>query len=132
MWEFKNPVRGDQIRVNRGLYYHHGIYASEDKVYHFAAPSGSEISPENARVICTSLNDFLKGGNVEVRDYTEEELARKRKPDEIVAYAESHLGEAGYDLVNNNCEHFSNRCAFGVSDSTQVKEVLSMIAGLFR
>ena len=37
MWEVKKPVYGDQIRVNRGLYAHHGIYASDDCVIHFAA-----------------------------------------------------------------------------------------------
>ncbi len=132
MWEMKNPTYGDQIRVNRGLYYHHGIYASNDSVYQFAAPAGMEISPENARVICTTLGEFLKGGNVEVRVYTEEELKKKRTPEEIIAYAKEHLGEGGYDLVTNNCEHFSNRCAFGVSNSTQVEEIFNMFERFFR
>lgn len=132
MWELKNPNCGDQIRVNRGLYYHHGIYASEERVYHFASLSDTETSAESARVICTTLKEFLKGGNVEVRSYTAEELARKRTAEDIIAYAEAHLGEGGYNLLSNNCEHFSNRCAFGVSDSRQVEEILSMFAGLFR
>lgn len=132
MWEMKNPVYGDQIRVNRGLYYHHGIYASNDEVYQFAAPYGSEVSSENAKVICTTLNEFLKGGNVEVRVYTPDELKQKRNPKEIIAYAKKHLGEGGYDLVSNNCEHFSNRCAFGVSNSSQVDDVFKKIAGLFK
>ena len=132
MWELKNPVYGDQIRVCRGLYYHHGIYASNDSVYQFAAPIGSEISPENARVICTTLGEFLKGGNIEVRVYTEEELKQKRTPEEIIQYAKEHLGEGGYDLVSNNCEHFSNRCAFGVSNSSQVDEIFSKFMEMFK
>ena len=87
MWEFKNPSYGDQIRVNRGLYSHHGIYASDNEVYHFAAVEGSETNPENAKVICTSLDKFLKGGNVEVRVYSDEELLKKKTPDEIIDYS---------------------------------------------
>lgn len=132
MWEFKNPQYGDQIRVNRGLYYHHGVYANENEVYHFAAPSGSEVNPENARVICTTLAEFLKGDNVEVRCYTQEELEKRKSPDEIIAYAKSHLGEGGYDLIRNNCEHFSNRCAFGQSSSGQVERILSIFSEVFR
>ena len=69
MWINKKPVFGDQIRVNRGYYYHHGVYQDDSCVYQFAAPSGSEITPENALIISTTLDDFLKGGNVEVREY---------------------------------------------------------------
>ena len=35
----------------------------------------------------------------------------------------------GYNIVSNNCEHFSNRCAFGTSDSEQVKSVLNFLFG---
>ncbi len=132
MWELKNPKYGDQIRVNRGLYYHHGIYASNESVYQFAAPSGMETSAENARVICTTLGEFLKGGNVEVRVYTEAEMEKRKSPEETIEYAKAHLGEGGYDLVSNNCEHFSNRCAFGVSTSSQVDQIFSIFSGLFK
>lgn len=131
MWELKNPQYSNQIRVNRGLYYHHGIYESDDRVYHFASEKDAEISAENARVIVTSLSDFLKGGLVEVRIYSDEELKNIKAPDEIIEYAKAHLGEAGYDLINNNCEHFSNRCAFGVSKSSQVDNILEMFARMF-
>ena len=29
MWVNKKPEYGNQIRVNRGLYYHHGVYESD-------------------------------------------------------------------------------------------------------
>lgn len=132
MWELKNPSFGDQIRVNRGLYYHHGIYESDERVYHFTALDGIETSAETARVVCTPLKEFLKGGNVEVRKYTAEELKRKKSAEDIIDYAKAHLGEGGYNLISNNCEHFSNRCAFGVSNSHQVENIINMFAGLFR
>ncbi len=128
MWKEQQPKYGDQIRVNRGFYYHHGIYASDDCVIHFAPP-GNEgtLDPAKARIIQTSLADFLKDGKLEVRTYNEEELKKKRTPQEIVNYALLHLGEGGYDLISNNCEHFSNLCAFGVKESSQVNKVLSFL-----
>ena len=129
MWTERKPVYGDQIRVFRGFYYHHGIYEDDNTVYHFASPVGSEISPETAVVHRTTLKNFLNGGTLEVRDYNGEELKKKRKPSEIIEYAKAHLGEKGYNIVSNNCEHFSNRCAFGSSDSEQVKDVLSFLFG---
>ena len=131
MWSFKKPEYGSQIRVNRGLYYHHGIYESDDCVYQFASPEGSEISPETAVVCTTTLKKFLNGGDLEVREYTEEELKELKPKDEIIKYAKEHLGEMGYNLISNNCEHFSNRCAFGKSESEQVNDIFSLLGGLF-
>ena len=131
MWCFKKPEYGNQIRVNRGLYYHHGIYESDDCVYQFASPEGSEISPETAVVCTTTLKKFLNGGDLEVREYTEEELKELKPKDEIIKYAKEHLGEMGYNLISNNCEHFSNRCAFGKSESEQVNNIFSLLGGLF-
>lgn len=132
MWSNRRPNYSDQIRVNRGLYYHYGIYESDDVVYQFASPKGAEISSETATVNTTTLADFLKGGVLEVRDYTEEELQMKKSPNEIIEYAKDHLGEMGYDLINNNCEHFANRATFGKSESSQVNNIFSLLGGLFR
>lgn len=130
MWEKIEPKYGDQIRVNRGFYSHHGIYASKKCVIHFAPPGKTDtIDPSAARIIKTSLEDFLNGGVVEVRTYTEEELQIKKQPKEIVKCALSHLGEAGYNIVTNNCEHFSNLCAFGTKQSNQVDAVFSLLFG---
>jgi len=132
MWSNRKPEFGDQIRVNRGLYYHYGIYSSDQSVFQFAAPEGVEINFENAIVHETSLLEFLKGGTLEVRDYTTEELKKKRSPSEIIEYAKACVGEKGYDLVSNNCEHFANRCTFGESSSSQIDDVFKIIGGLFK
>ena len=130
MWEIKKPSYGDQIRVNRGMYTHHGIFISEDSVIHFAPPGNTDVlDPSKARVINTPLNEFLKGGVLEVRVYTDEELKRKRSPKAIVAEALAHLGEGGYNIISNNCEHFSNLCAFGKKESNQVEAVFSLLFG---
>ena len=130
MWEPKEPKYGDHIRVNRGFYSHHGIYASKNSVFHFAPPGQTDVlDPSAARIIETSLDEFLKGGKLEVRTYTPEELTRKKKPNEIIECAHSHLGEGGYDLISNNCEHFANLCVFGSKESNQVNAVLSFLFG---
>ena len=43
MWKLKNPNYGDHIRVDRGMYFHHGIYESDDVVVCIIAVSG-EVS----------------------------------------------------------------------------------------
>ena len=132
MWSYKNPSYGDQIRVNRGLYYHHGIYESDDCVYQFAAEHGKEVSAENAVVCTVTLDEFLKGGLVEVREYTDDEKKKLREKKDIIQYAKDHIGERGYDLISNNCEHFSNRCAFGESTSSQVDTIFETILGMIK
>ena len=128
MWQKIKPSYGDQIRVNRGLYFHHGIYVSDDEVIQYASPKGSEISAPNALILSTTLDEFLKGGEVEVRVYSDEEKKKVRSKDDIVKFAKSKLGTGlgEYDLINNNCEHFSNYCAFGEKFSNQVNDILSM------
>ena len=55
---------GDVIRVNRGIYYHYGIYADDRTVYQYAARSGKEIG-DNATVHITTLDSFARGGTVQ-------------------------------------------------------------------
>ena len=131
MWETKKPEYGSQIRVNRGFYYHHGIYEDDMHVYQFASTRGSEVSPDTALIIVTPLDEFLKGGILEVREYTDDELKKKKSPKEIVEYAKSKVGTGlgTYNIVSNNCEHFSNMCAFGKASSNQVEDVIRMLFG---
>lgn len=132
-WESKKPSFGDHIRVNRGLYSHHGIYASDDCVIHFASlVPGHETDPEMASICISSLEQFSKGDVVEVACYNEEENKQKRAPQDIVNYAFTKLGEKGYNLISNNCEHFANECVFGKKISQQVSDVSSFISSLFR
>ena len=90
------------------------------------------MNPETARVLYSSLDDFLKGGIIEVREYTNEEKNKKRNPKEIIDAAIKCIGEGGYNLISNNCEHFANKCVFGEAKSEQVdavKELFRRILG---
>ena len=131
MWVNEKPSFGNQIRVNRGIYYHHGIYEDDNHVYQYASPKGSEVAPDTALIICTTLDEFLKGGTVEVRKYNTDELRRKNSNEDIIKKAKSMLGTGlgEYNIVSNNCEHFSNYCAFNEKKSNQVEDILSMLFG---
>jgi hypothetical protein len=133
LWALGKPEYGDHIRVCRGAYFHHGIYQDDDCVYQFGIPGeGIETDPKNAVVCTISLKDFSKGSPIEVRVYTKEEKEIKRSPLEIIQYAKDHLGEKGYNLISNNCEHFANRCVFGKSESEQVDNILNTIRQIFQ
>ena len=47
--------------------------------------------------------------------------------DEAVERARSKLGQGGYNLALNNCEHFAVWCRTGVKDSSQVNNILNII-----
>lgn len=132
MWNSQTPNFGDHIRVNRGFYYHHGIFAANNCVIHFASEEDSSvIDPLKAKIIVTSLEKFLNGGAVEVRLYSTEEQNKKRSPSDIVNYALMRVGEGlnTYNLISNNCEHFANECVFDKKESKQVEDVFSMLFG---
>ncbi|HOJ68188.1 MAG TPA: lecithin retinol acyltransferase family protein [Candidatus Hydrogenedentes bacterium] len=117
---------GDHIRVPRlgGLYYHHGIDVGNGRVIHF---SGEPLHPGNAMVREVSLEDFLEGAQAEVVDHE-----NALPPDETVRLARSRIGETGYNLLFNNCEHFATWCKTGKPQSRQVykaaKTVLQVAA----
>ena len=124
IWAFKNPKRGDHIRVCRmnGLYYHHGIFVSEDEVIHFTGDDDDSVLDwSKAHVIKTDLRRFLRGGTIEVKEYTDAELDDLYPVEGIVSYARACLGDDGYNLIFNNCEHFANACTLGKYRSRQVE-----------
>jgi len=110
-------ARGDHIYVSRGAHAHHGIDLGDGTVIHRHAPNGTK---SDSLVRLTTLDTFAKGGAVEIRRY-----GIRPDPDAVVARARSMLGQPGYDLVFNNCEHFATWCVTGDSNSAQVETVVS-------
>lgn len=109
--------KGDILKVNRGLYYHFGVYAGNGRVIHFSAPKGDEINPLTANICEVSLDDFANGDSPEVDNSYEPAFG----PEEIVERArkmiDTQLGR--YDLLTNNCEHFANWCKTGYTKCQQ-------------
>lgn len=128
IWVQKIPQKGDHIRVQRmnGLYAHHGIYVSDEEIIHFTGKDDDSILDwSKPEVIQTDLAYFLKGGTLEVKEYTDEEFADLYSPEQIVTYARACLGDKGYNLIFNNCEHFANVCTLGRFRSHQVEKVFT-------
>ena len=126
-WVHKNPVRGDHIRVCRGVYYHHGIFVSCDEVIHFTGTDDDSLLDwSKAQVLKTDLQQFLRGGTVEVKLYTGAERAKLYPVEDIVEYARDALGDTGYNPVFENCEHFANECAIGEHRSKQVERAKNL------
>ena len=142
---------GDILRVNRGLYSHYGVYAEPGHVIHYTGATGPDDF--NGIVRETSLDEFLNGAKTfSVCNFPENPARLPAFParntlakilsiirtmklrdyhlysgDETVQRARSRLGEGGYNLALNNCEHFAVWCKTGVKDSSQVNKVLDVI-----
>lgn len=152
----RSPSNGDVLRVNRGLYSHYGVYVAEGRhVIHYTGATGP--NDFNGIVRETTLDEFLNGSpSFDVCSFPEhpssytmnagrnhrlfllwQALKNAKLKDyhlysgqETVERARSKLGQGGYNLAMNNCEHFAVWCKTGVKDSSQVNHILDVITYL--
>lgn len=109
--------RGDHIRAGYpGKIHHDGIYLGGGRVIHLVGTRGG--GKADACVQIGSLGAFAAGRPVTIRRYS-----GAHHPDDIIARATSRLGDGGYDLIFNNCQHFARWCATGDHESEQVRSV---------
>lgn len=147
---------GDHLFVRRakGLYSHHGIQVSDDKVIHYTSDHWL-----HERVIRkTEMANFSREGEVEVRDYTALHDAVEGhidlgtqalrqfnslldsvrglpefidgidlSADAVVHRAEGRLGESHFNINFHNCEHFASWCKTGISDSMQINRLWRLL-----
>lgn len=119
------PKPGEHIYyyLANGIYSHHGIYCGNilDKqniVIHF--DKGQQITS-------ISYEEFSKGREIHVRQYPK---GTCDNPGVVVYRAMNKLNKAGYNLFNNNCEHFVHWCKTGKKSSKQINNVAGPAAGL--
>lgn len=114
-WTPRECRAGDLIRVNLGAFYHYGIFVTETNIIQFGLPPIPQnlLPSEQIVVLSTDMDTFSCGKIVEAADYTKKEKKARFSDAEIVKRATARLGEGGYSLLHNNCEHFVNDCAFG-------------------
>ncbi|MER2149684.1 MAG: lecithin retinol acyltransferase family protein [Ruminococcus sp.] len=126
-WEPTACQAGDIVRVRLGSVYHYGIFVSEDEVIQFGLPptAGNRAKEDEVKVLATDIDVFACGCIVERACLDRSEQRRRIPPSETVARARARLGESGYNLIHNNCEHFVNECVFGESRCTQEEDVRS-------
>lgn len=116
VWIVKKPAPGEQVRVNRGKYFHYGICVAPDRLVHFATANGDgPDDPSSASVQETDLSGFAAGGFVECLRLSFGERRFAFSSGETVRRALGAVGEKGYNVMTNNCLHFANRCLYGQS-----------------
>jgi Lecithin retinol acyltransferase len=118
------PLGAHLITRRRG-YDHHGVYAGEGKVVHYA---GWSAMFKGGPVEETSLDRFGGGNGYRVQFHGETPFSAR----EIVARARSRIGESKYRLLTNNCEHFCHWCLYGESRSQQVERLRALPAAVAR
>jgi len=108
--------KGDHLVTNidvAGVFEHHGIYVGSGQVIHFTA--------EDGKVVETGLGSFSDGSEIRIKRQASD-------PEEAVRRARNRIGETGYNLATNNCEHFVNECIDGRKTSNQTSRQIHVSA----
>ncbi len=123
-WRITEPVRGDMIRTRAKNLLHYGIYVTDDEVIQFGRSPVFGDPAETVSILSTDIDCFLQGEFLEVAELDKKEKKKKRTPEEVVRSARARIGEAGYDILHNNCEHFVYECMFGEHRSLQAEAAI--------
>ena len=102
---------------------HHAIDLGDGSVIHWSgiwrsvndAVPDHLFAKQNGTIRREPFEYFSHGMTVTVRQYRDGHTA-----EEAVTRAQSRLGEKGYHLAKNNCEHFASWCKTGRHHSSQV------------
>ncbi|MFM0120027.1 lecithin retinol acyltransferase family protein [Paraburkholderia sp. RL18-101-BIB-B] len=114
----EEPALGAHLISPRGGYSHHGIYAGNGNVVHYAGLARSfHLGPVEE----ATMASFAAGHEVWIEPSHRPTYDEK----EAVDRARSRLGENRYSLLTNNCEHFCVWCLYGRAYSKQVHECLA-------
>ncbi len=105
---------GAHLTTPRRGYVHHGIYAGDGRVVHYA---GFSRMLRRGPVEEVPIAAFARGRRVQVSV----RAAPKFGGAASVERARSRLGEDRYRLWSNNCEHFVEWCITGSGRSLQVE-----------
>jgi hypothetical protein len=120
----EEPAPGSHLATGRRGYTHHGIYAGDGRVIHYA---GLHHGLAAAPVEECSIEEFARGHAVALVIHESCYFACE----EAVRRARSRLGESRYRILTNNCEHFCNWCVTGEPRSAQVERALAALGRSF-
>lgn len=119
------PALGAHLETSRVGYEHHGVYVGNGKVVHYAGFC-RRWRPDPVEEV--TLFGFSLGHTIRILEHP----SCTYSPQEIVDRARSRLGERRYRLLTNNCEHFSNWCVRGLSQSHQAQRPVALLLRLLR
>ncbi len=121
-----------RVKVNSQMD-HYGVFVSDSEVIQFGKNPSLRLGLADTDVfVCaTDIDEFRDGGYPEFADLSFSEKLKRFKTDKIIENARSRIGEGGYNIIYNNCEHFAYECIFGKKYSSQAekaKEVIKKMA----
>ena len=107
-WWPKDIEKGDIIRIKLNSIYHYGIYISDDEVIQFGLPPIlNKVDQKDVKVLKTDIYTFSCDKEIEVLILDKKEKKKSYSKEEVVNRALSRLGDTGYNIIHNNCEHLS-------------------------
>lgn len=123
---------GLHIAINRTgkLHDHHGIGLGDGSVVHFNGEPGGRSS--EARVVRESLHSILELDDIarahSLHPHRADGAATATLDPAVTCLrALSRLGDAGYEVVRNNCEHFSTSAQLGAPLSFQSQAAQGLV-----
>lgn len=129
-WSVRKGKPGDMVRVHANSYFdHYGVYVSDEEVIQFGfnPALGEPVPDKEVTVVATDMTTFRNGAFPEFADMSFKEKCTRKSPDKAISVARSRIGEGGYNVVHNNCEHFAYECIFGYKYSSQEQKVREMV-----
>jgi hypothetical protein len=113
---------GDHLYLYRNFngvpFVHHGIDCGDGTAIHYQGKL------KNSTVTRVPLS-YFEGETIYVKEY-----GKTDDPEIVISRAESRLGENGYNVFGNNCEHFAYWCKTGQHHSEQIRHMQVAATGL--
>ena len=131
---------GDLIVFQRATHKHYAVNVGNEEIVHLTSAGelnsfnvvlgiAGHVSSANSSIAVIKkekYNAFYKEGD---KVYVEQHCWKSLLPvSEIVKRANSKVGQTGYNLILNNCEHFARWCCYGEWESTQADVLMLRIA----
>jgi len=129
-WTVREGRTGDMIRVHvNSQLDHYGVYVSDSEIIQFGKNPSLRLGVTEAdvAVLATDINEFRNGAYPEFADMSFTEKLKRIKPERSIEIARERIGDKGYNILHNNCEHFAYECIFGKKYSSQEENVRRII-----
>ncbi|HEY5288213.1 MAG TPA: lecithin retinol acyltransferase family protein [Solirubrobacteraceae bacterium] len=110
---------GDELRVDRDVYHHHGLYVGDGVVIQLG---GRIKDKSHASIHYASVSGFAKDASVKVVEH--DQLDRAAAVRRAVWLLENPPPTT-YNLLGYNCEHVARWCATGKIECRQAKELFT-------
>ena len=125
-------VAGDIVAVQRNHCVHYVVNVGDNCVIHRTNPNVDRVDGAKvdgrALIVKEAFSSYARAGETWWVHNMFDHAWPSLPPAVIVARAHSKLGETGYSIVSENCEHFATWCRYDKAVSAQVDNALSTIA----